>query len=168
MHRQIAKVRTREHILADLSVNHVERFVLRCGHTAQLMIADYGYDLIVQTFDDTGAVEPGYVLVQLKASDKTVWSASVAYLSVVIERAHIEAWLRETSPMYLIHYDAPSDRAYWFHVNSESNRVLLAGRKTNTISVRIPAVNLLDEAAIQRVREEKRHRNRTSQQRKNS
>ncbi len=29
------KRRTREHVIADLSVNHVERFILQCGWTAR-------------------------------------------------------------------------------------------------------------------------------------
>jgi hypothetical protein len=29
------KRRTREHVIADLSVNHVERLVLRCGWTVE-------------------------------------------------------------------------------------------------------------------------------------
>jgi hypothetical protein len=39
------KRRTREHIIADLSVNHVERLILRCGWVARRMNPDYGIDL---------------------------------------------------------------------------------------------------------------------------
>src|SRR5437660_1542756 len=36
------KRRTREHVIADLSINHVERCVLRCGWTAERTRYDYG------------------------------------------------------------------------------------------------------------------------------
>jgi hypothetical protein len=36
------KRRTREHVIADLSVNHVERMVLRCGWTVERVRRDYG------------------------------------------------------------------------------------------------------------------------------
>ena len=40
------KQRTRQHVIADLSVHHVERFILEEGHTAQRLSSDYGYDLL--------------------------------------------------------------------------------------------------------------------------
>src|SRR5438874_10369942 len=63
------KRRTREHVLADLSVHHVEGLVLKCGYTAQRTVADYGYDLWLETYHDTGEIEDDYVRLQLKASD---------------------------------------------------------------------------------------------------
>ena len=43
------KMRTRGHVLADLSINHVERQVLRCGFSADRVQHDYGYDLTMAT-----------------------------------------------------------------------------------------------------------------------
>ncbi len=48
------KQRTREHVIADQSVNHVERFIIDEGHTAQRMEKDYGYDLVLMTYDEQG------------------------------------------------------------------------------------------------------------------
>jgi len=53
------KQRTRQHVIADLSVHHVEGFILEEGHTAQRLSSDYGYDLILWTFDERGYPEPG-------------------------------------------------------------------------------------------------------------
>ena len=53
------KRRTREHVIADLSVNFVERQVLLCGHTVERVRADYGYDLLLSTYDPKGEVETG-------------------------------------------------------------------------------------------------------------
>jgi hypothetical protein len=57
--REPRKRRTREHVVADLSVNHVERIVIEAGHTVQRQEHDYGYDLSVITYDAEGYVEPG-------------------------------------------------------------------------------------------------------------
>ena len=43
--------RTREHYIAALSRNHVERFILLRGHTVDEPKPDYGYDIVVNTFD---------------------------------------------------------------------------------------------------------------------
>jgi hypothetical protein len=48
------KQRTRQHVIADLSVHHVERFILEQGHTAHRLGSDYGYDLLMSTFDEQG------------------------------------------------------------------------------------------------------------------
>jgi hypothetical protein len=65
-----AKTRTRQHIIADLSFNHFERHVLECGHIAEPVWHDYGYDVIVFTYTAQGELEPGQILVQLKATDR--------------------------------------------------------------------------------------------------
>jgi hypothetical protein len=39
------KQRTREHVIADLSVHYVEAFILWEGHTPYRLTPDYGYDL---------------------------------------------------------------------------------------------------------------------------
>jgi hypothetical protein len=36
------KIRTREHVIADLGLHHVEGHVLRCGFTLQRIHSDYG------------------------------------------------------------------------------------------------------------------------------
>jgi hypothetical protein len=64
------KQRTRAHVLADMSVNHVEKFIINTGHIPERIVKDYGYDLVVRTFDAGGFAEPGEILLQLKASEK--------------------------------------------------------------------------------------------------
>ena len=50
----LTKRRTREHVIADLSVNHAERAFLLAGHISNRVFADYGYDMVISTFDDKG------------------------------------------------------------------------------------------------------------------
>ena len=66
------KRRTREHVIADLSVNHVERLVLRCGWVARRMNPDCGIDLYMETYNHDGEVENGGVWFQLKATDRLI------------------------------------------------------------------------------------------------
>src|SRR5439155_6399310 len=63
------KQRTRQHVIADLNVHHVERFILEEGHTAQRLGSDYGYDMIMWTFDQEGYPDPGSVYFQFKAGE---------------------------------------------------------------------------------------------------
>lgn len=52
------KQRTRQHVIAAQSVNYMERFIVDEGHTAQRVESDYGYDLVLTTFDEEGYPEP--------------------------------------------------------------------------------------------------------------
>ncbi len=62
------KRRTRQHVIADLSIHHVEGFILEEGHTVQRLGSDYGYDLIMWTFDVEGYPEKDQVYFQVKAA----------------------------------------------------------------------------------------------------
>lgn len=55
------KTRTRAHVIAELSLNHVEYFILQCGFSVERIGTDYGYDLQMYTYDDHGEVENGTV-----------------------------------------------------------------------------------------------------------
>jgi hypothetical protein len=73
------KCRTRAHVIADLSVNHVERCVLRCGWTVQRFSPDYGLDLLMTTFNQRGEIENGDVRIQIKATDALSLDASRSF-----------------------------------------------------------------------------------------
>jgi hypothetical protein len=66
------KQRTREHVIAALSVNFVERLVLKCGYVVQRPAPDYGYDLRLETFDELGNLEAEHVPLQLKATEESM------------------------------------------------------------------------------------------------
>jgi hypothetical protein len=138
------KRRTREHIIADLSINHVERFALRCGYVTDRVLFDYGYDLILRTFDEIGEIEPDFLFIQLKASDATEYREERRFVSVRIDERDVIAWRSERAPVILITYDAQEDVAYWVHVQV----LRLDGAK----SVRIPTSQRMDENAIRELR----------------
>src|SRR5262249_34564309 len=50
------KRRTREHVIADLSANHVERHALLCGFSVERIRLDYGIDLIIHTYNRSGEI----------------------------------------------------------------------------------------------------------------
>ena len=108
----LRKRRTREHVIADLSVNHVERFVLRCGWTVERTRHDYGIDLVMKTYNAVGEPESGFVSYQLKATDKIKVRAKQQAVALRLEWRDIQAWRTELMPVILVLYDAKEDRAY--------------------------------------------------------
>lgn len=92
------KQRTRQHVIADLSAHHVEGFVLAEGHTVQRLDADYGYDLLLSTYDEQGYAEPGYVAIQIKAAEslRAVGSDYVFDLDI----RDYNLWMSEKIPVH--------------------------------------------------------------------
>lgn len=146
------KRRTREHVIADLSVHHVEGFVLRCGWTVERVQHDYGIDLIMQTFDANGELESGRVLFQLKATQSLKRSADGTVIPLRLEWRDLLFWLNEAKPVILVLYDAQEDRAFWLNVQEyfRGQRWMKRAGKTTTVTVHVPTVNILNEAAIRR------------------
>ena len=101
-HPSPRKRRTREHVIADLSVNYVERHVLLAGHTAPRIVHDYGIDLVISTYTDAGEPEVGLIYSQVKATDKLRKVDEGGFVTCRIERAHLRGWLAETFPVILI------------------------------------------------------------------
>jgi hypothetical protein len=110
------KRRTRGHVIADLSVNHVERFILEAGFVAEPVARDYGYDLRVTTFDAGGYLEPGQILFQLKAAERLKANRAGTAFAFDLSVSDYNAWMEEPMPVFLILYDASSRWAYWQYV----------------------------------------------------
>jgi hypothetical protein len=146
----VGKRRTREHVIADLSICFVEWQALRCGYTVERMHHDYGIDLELKTFNNAGEREPGDVLLQVKATDGLHLVGGQRAFSHRIQRSDLVAWLAEAMPVIVIVFDAKKTRAYWlyvqryFHELREFN-LFTAG---NTIAVRIPIANRVNPKAL--------------------
>src|SRR2546421_4975524 len=91
------KQRTREHVIADQSVNHVERFIIDEGHRAQRIEKDYGYDLLLFTFDEQGYTEPDSMHLQLKAAE-TLRAVRAEYIFDLDIRDY-NLWMLELMPV---------------------------------------------------------------------
>src|SRR5438270_13811830 len=98
------KQRTRQHIIADQSVNYVERFIIDEGHTTQRLAPDYGYDLILFTYDEDGYAEPGVAFLQLKASE--TWTAAGAHYVFGLDIRDYNLWMCEDASVFLVLFDA--------------------------------------------------------------
>ena len=143
------KLRTREHVLADLSVNHVERFNFRCAWVARRMYPDYGTDLLMETFNAQGEFENGFVLFQLKATDTLKVMARRQVIPVRLEWRDVLYWLNERDPGILIIYDAGEERAWWLHLQVALRAQFQRSRRPKVkVTLRIPLENRLDETAI--------------------
>jgi hypothetical protein len=147
------KQHTRQHVIADQSLNHVERFIIDEGHTAQRLEKDYGYDLALFTYDDQGYAEPGVVWLQLKATE-TLQSVGSNYVFDLDIRDY-NLWLIEEMPVILVLFDASRRRAYWSDIQTyfheDATRRPKKGAKT--VRVRIPKRQLVTRRAIATMRE---------------
>ncbi len=106
------------HVIADLSIHHVEGYILNQGHTTQRLGSDYGYDLIMWTFDERGYVEPGAIYFQVKAMELLIESGPDYVYDLDIRDYHL--WTREEALVVLILYDAGRRRGYWLPVMKRS------------------------------------------------
>jgi hypothetical protein len=137
-------------VIADLSVNHVERQALLCGHSVERVLRDYGIDLRVYTFDSNGEVENGYLQFQLKATDHPKVVSRGQAVTVRVERADLRAWLHEPMPVVLVLYDASADRAYWLYVQEYFEQARSgSARRSTEVTIRIRRNNVLNPDAIQ-------------------
>jgi Domain of unknown function (DUF4365) len=110
------KRRTRQHVIADQGVHHVEGFILDEGHTAERFLRDYGYDLQMTTYDNRGFVEPGLVYFQVKATEhlKKISEEFVYDLDI----RDYNLWTHEQTPVILVLYDVTRRKAYWQNIQS--------------------------------------------------
>lgn len=141
------KRRTREHVIADLSVNHVERFIYRCGWVAHRMNPDYGVDLLMETFDAQGNIENGVVRFQIKATERIQPLSRRALIPVSLDTRDVLFWLNEKWPGILVMFEAASERAWWIHLQDAVRAK--TRRRHATQTVHIPLENRLDDNAIQ-------------------
>jgi hypothetical protein len=149
--RRTRKKRTRQHVLAELSANHVERHALACGYAVERVEHDYGIDLILFTYDRAGNWHSGFVFIQLKATDHLRFRKD-GTISFAVSRADLEWWLDATDPVVLVVYDAKADQAYWLYIQAYFEA--LPGFQLSNIgastNVSISRANLIDPAAIRR------------------
>lgn len=121
------KQRTRQHVIADLSVHHVEGFILEEYHPAQRLGSDYGYDLMMWTFDEEGYVEPGQIYVQLKAQESCDTSGTAIPFDLDIRDYNL--WVREDSRFFSSCLTRPEDVLTGSQSNKTSDRTTPANRR---------------------------------------
>ncbi len=138
------KQRTREHVLADLSANFLERTILRRGHKFDRPSeVEYGTDGIMLHFAENGSLENGEVRFQLKATDNLKLTHKKQYASVVVDEGNLHHWANDVAhPFILVIYDAARNRAYWLDVQAyvHTNYIVPKG---DTVTLLVPVKNKL-------------------------
>ncbi|MRG45352.1 DUF4365 domain-containing protein [Chitinophaga sp. SYP-B3965] len=112
------KLRTREHIIEDMSINHIQRHVLLCGFSLEKFDSDYGYDLFLFTYSCLGEIESGSIKIQMKASDHIRINKKKDCIFFDVSTRDLRLWLTEYDPVILVIYDAASVKAYWIDIQS--------------------------------------------------
>ncbi|HWG48017.1 MAG TPA: DUF4365 domain-containing protein [Gemmataceae bacterium] len=140
-------------MIADQSVHHVEGYILAEGHATQRLERDYGYDLLLFTYDEQGYIEPGFLLLQLKATE-TLPAVDSHYVFDLDIRDY-NLWMLERMPVILILFDATRGRAYWLPIQRYFREdVARQPRKgTRTVRVRVPRRQVVNRRAIVKMRE---------------
>jgi hypothetical protein len=149
--------RTREHIIASQSLNYIEKFIIDKGHTADRQIHDYGYDLIVNTYDEEGYLETGGIRIQLKASDRLHEMKHGDFISFRLDSKHCALWTNELEPVFLVLYDAQARRAYWLYVQAyfAANPSRRPKKGVRTLTVHVPLANGFTEETVEYMRARK-------------
>ena len=130
-----------------MSANHVERYVLARSHTVERVTKDYGYDLIMYTFDPQGRYENGEIKIQLKATDHINVINKGATVAFKIDIADYNLWIGEPLPVILVVFDAQKQVAYWIHVQPVIRAVTpKPGQKK--LMVHLPLSNVVNDSAV--------------------
>lgn len=155
------KHRPRSRVIADMSVNFLERQVLRRGHRLIRIPqeADDGTDAIMRTHcPETTEVETGQVDFQLKATDNLRMIGGGRSIRCVVQMAHLRFWYEQLfHPFILVLYDAQKHCAFWLdvqaYVNDHAEEVGRAvENEASNFTLRIPVKNKLTLKAIDRFR----------------
>ncbi len=157
------KQRTRQHIIADLSANHAERFALLCGYSVERFFSDYGLDLTILTYDANGEVEPNHFYIQLKATEQVRSIHDDTIIPLRVERSDLARWLIEAMPVILVLFEVRTEIIYWTYIQAYFQQIpdfdLAKIGKTYTIHLR--KIDIVDVAAVKQFAQ---YKNRITQQ----
>jgi hypothetical protein len=148
------KVRTTEHVIADLSYNFLEWKVLQRGHWLDSPRNDYGIDATMFHHNERGEVENGEVRFQLKATRKLKTSRDGAWILLRVDIKDLRYWYFEVFPVVIIVYQPEKHRGFWLHTQEYVDRNPgVMESDASTVTLRIAIHNKLDVRAIDRFRE---------------
>lgn len=138
------KRRTRAHVLEDLSENHLEYLVLQRGHLLRRPSRDYGLDVTMFHFSESGELENGEVRFQLKATDNPQTTQNNTAIAVRVSKKDLHHWSFEVYPIMLIVFDASRESAYWVHIQDHLRETSMElDGQHDTLTVPVPLDNLL-------------------------
>ena len=145
------KRRTRQHIIEDLGFNHVERHILLAGYILRRFSQnDYGYDGMIDTFNEEGEAQSLSFMFQLKSTDNIQQSRENDTFTFDLSKRDLELWLNSVNPVILILFDAQKEVAYFIDLQSyfKKNRISLKNIR-KFVRVYLPFKAVFDSLAIQ-------------------
>jgi hypothetical protein len=106
---------------------------------------DYGMDYDVQVFVD-GSPCGLWFKIQLKSSASSDYSSDRSFISVKLDLNHARHYALEVrDPMFVVHADIGANKVFWYapQLDNELLRRLSTGENQSTVTLRVPATNLL-------------------------
>ena len=147
------KLRTRQHIIEDLGLNHIEKQILLSGNILRRFGEnDYGYDGMIDTFNEQGETENLSLKIQLKSTDVIQLSTDKVGFIIDLSRRDLELWIKSNYPVLLILYDAQGDVAYFADLQThfEENRLLLKNIR-KFVRIFLSPKSIFNNRAIQKL-----------------
>lgn len=147
------KRRVREHVIAEMSVNFLERQILRRSHQlVRIPQPEYGLDAMMTHFADSGEIENGVVFFQAKATDELTVVNRGRSIAVVVDAAHLHYWYWVSHhPVILVIYHAAKHCGYWLDVQRYLDEENLEPTGA-TVTLRVPVQNKLTVRAVDHFR----------------
>ena len=145
------KFRTRQHIIEDLGLNHIQRQILLSGNILRRFSEnDYGYDGMIDTFNERGEAENLSFKIQLKSTDNIHLSLQKEGFSIDLSKRDLELWLDNVYPVLLILYDAQGEITYFVDLQThfKENRLLLQNVR-KFVRIYLPQISVFDKVIIQ-------------------
>ena len=118
------------------------------GFSVERVEKDYGYDLIMFTYDNQGEIENGQVYLQLKATKNISIVDNTITFSVSVKDLNL--WIKEPMPVFIILYDANLKIAFWLYVQAYyEKRKHEMNLKQKTITLHFAKSDILNEDTMQ-------------------
>ena len=119
----MVKLRTRQQVIHDLALNHIEKQILLSGNVLERNKDDnYHYEGVIDLYNEQGQVSNLAIAVQLKSMDSVQLLSENARFVVDLSKQDLERWLKTEIPVLLILYDAQQDIAYFTDLQTYFNK----------------------------------------------
>ena len=145
------KRRMRQHIIGGLELNYIERQILLSENVLRRFSDyDYGYDGMIETFNELGERQNQLFMIQLKSTDYIQKSHQNGGYIVDLSKRDLELWLENQLPVLLILYDAQEEVAYFTDLQTYFNENKLSLKIVRKfVRIYLPPQFVFNKIAIQ-------------------
>lgn len=105
--------RPRSHVLGDIAVTKTSQLFVEHGWTSEVILHDYGEDLLVRVFDNDVATSKLFFLQSKSTEDVSNFRRNDGYIKYKFKPDHISMWNELRHPVIVTLYDAKTDIIYW-------------------------------------------------------